>query len=288
MMFRVMNIQLGLAVLFAVASSGDLVAQAMEDTLTGKEETKFGFDTFNIEMELEGFPLLNSSSSDVFLWRNLTSEHVLAYWKDRDYKDFDVTRVHTNFVTQIRLNSDKNASLRTEIVYDQRINFTQDGPDGPLLNSNGTYRYSSDLFLRPFESDAQRYVDELQKAFDIENPVVWGGISVIPTPAPAPYEKDNGLSAGAAAGIAFGVVVACGIALFLVLAYYRTRVSRERGTRQESARDKPTAEAPTTVDTSAHHHAPSDEEEAVYSVTQASTFDSHDDDHGHNADFYFE
>lgn len=183
-------------------------------------------------MALDGFPFINATnnvtSENRTLWQTTTSDHVSTYWAARNYTDFNITTVTTNFQTQLSHFPEEDMSedsqmTGTKVVYDQQIMYTVTGPDNPILLGNETNQ--TVLFVRPFETDSQTYCDNLQKAFNITNPIFLTNFELIPfetlPPSPSSSPNDGGRGAdnnvGLSGGVIAVIVVACIAFVALVL-----------------------------------------------------------------------
>jgi hypothetical protein len=212
-------------------------------------------DLFNIAMVLDGFPFINATnnitSENRTLWQTTTSDHVSTYWAARNYTDFNITTVTTNFQTQVSHFPEDDMSENpqmtgTKVVYDQQIKYTITGKDSPILDGNETNQ--TILFVRPFETDSQKYCDNLKKVFNITNRVFMVNFELIPTPPPSPSSPPNGGGGGSdsddvvglSGGVIAVVVVVCIAFVTLVLFFglwYWTRRKEEYVKKDEFVRE---------------------------------------------------
>ena len=192
-------------------------------------------------MALDGFPFIhatnNVTSENRTLWQTTTSDFVFTYWAARNYTDFRITSIITNFVGQVNWFPPEEAvsagtlKTRTKTVYDQRIMYTITGTDNPANVWNMTNE--TFLFSWPFTTDSQRYCDNLQKVFNITNRIFMIDFLFIPfdTSSPSPTSSpsiggssggDDGVVSkeeGLGGGLIAAICVACVVFVTLVLAF---------------------------------------------------------------------
>ena len=198
-------------------------------------------ETFNNRMIFDGLPII-LNMADVQMtnmtgnqtWANITSEHVINYWRARNFTDFNITSVQTNVIDQFFepipepiVNStptDENVTW-TRMIYDQQIRYTSTGEDTPVLPGN-----DSILCVSPFRFDAQTYSDNLWKAFGTENRIqmlemaLSRPLSPEPTMAPGvptPNSPEH-METGQIVGISLGSLIAVGLISFAIV-WYTTR-----------------------------------------------------------------
>jgi hypothetical protein len=185
-------------------------------------------------------------------WTNITSEHVITYWRNRSYTNVNITSVQTNVINQFLEPTDiTTIVLRTRVIYDQQIRYTWTGPDSPLETDGD----NTTLFLRPFRTNSQPYSDELQGAFQTENrvdmlEVATAGQYIVPAspsmPSAPSTEEDN-LETLVIVAIVLGSFAAAGMILLVVVWYVTQRKPDEfvpDGSQQDIGMVPPPVEDP--------------------------------------------
>lgn len=198
-------------------------------------------EAFNNRMIFDGlpFPLMNLTvpgtnmtlANDTYC--NITSEHVITFWRARNYTQFNISGVVTLFDNQFPEPSDGiSTAFRSRVIYDQQIRYMSWGPDSPVFR---TGENSSVLFIWPFQADSQSYVDRLMKAFEnltddriymLEISQSRNQPSEVPTPAPAapiiPPQNDK-MDTPIIVAVVLGTVAAVGLILFVIIWYITRR-----------------------------------------------------------------
>jgi hypothetical protein len=219
-------------------------------------------DLFNIAMVLEGFPFINAmvneTSTNKTLWEMITSNHVSTYWAQRNYTNFNITAVTTNFQVQVSHFTDEDEEsdtatpeeIPTKVVYDQRIIYWVDDPNGPVPDLLVNATNKTILFTRPFSTDSQAYCDNLHQAFNLSDPVFMINFFLIPfetsEPASAPSSPPSGggsgntTADGLEGGVVAAIVVVCIAFVVLVLffgVWYLTHRKEEHIKQDEAVRE---------------------------------------------------
>ncbi len=228
-------------------------------------------------MDFEGLPMLqmNDSNNSIFVWENITSQHVLSYWEALPIAHVVVTNVMTQFISQVLLtesspstlnqvfNEEANATT-TRVTYDQTITFG-------ILTRQEIQNVNTDaLFTRPFTSSSQDYVNALMRAFNTTEDVVLTNMFVMlpttsPSPAPSaatPHTRkfNNGLIA----------IIVVGSVLLFVVSLVGIWLAWQKGHRHVSP-PPPPPPPPTPVATS-HAMYPEEIPSRLYSNVESSDF----------------
>lgn len=152
----------------------------------------FTVETFNNYMVFDGLPFVinitlvaNTNVTGNRTWTTITSQHILSYWQEGNYGDFNITRVVTNLFQQFpEPTSDDSSVLQTRVIYDQQIRYLSTGTDSPVNDTDD----ASVLFTEPFQpNNTQPYVDELTKAFELSSEIqlLEMGLAAPPSPPPS-------------------------------------------------------------------------------------------------------
>jgi hypothetical protein len=133
----------------------------------------------NLLLTITGLPEL--TDDDISLWQNITSAHVMTYWKD--FNRVDILSVVTELTSQLAQPGDRRlqgtVELQTGFVYNQKIVYrplTDNAPNG------------DDLFLPPFQIDKTSYASSLQQlnAHDPDIPIFIDSVSDLSIPTSFP------------------------------------------------------------------------------------------------------
>lgn len=190
-------------------------------------------ETFNNRMVFDGLPFLlnmsvvpSTNMTGNVTWTNITSEHVITYWRNRNYTTFNITSVVTNVINQFPEPINPEAGIiGSRVIYDQQIRYTSWGSGSPVSYAGN----ESVLFLWPFQFNSQPYVDRLMRAFQPPSKRIHMlDVSLARQPPPEPtmapnglppfMEPDNGkMETPMIVAIALGSVAAFGIILFILI-----------------------------------------------------------------------
>jgi hypothetical protein len=199
----------------------------------------------NVFMELEGLPSkLNPSQEKQ--WIEVTENHIWRYFDEVNEQvpgvlPVNVSRVYGTLVKTQAFTSTTDGWGRLEIEYVQAIDYGLFETEG--VNEDAI---RNQIFVTPFEYDAQSYIVDLITTWDLDEWVELVGINVGPTesPTPAPtrpptHPEDEGLSERAIRWISASIVLA---SILVVTFLFWDRHHKEKVYMQAHARDFETME----------------------------------------------
>jgi hypothetical protein len=194
-------------------------------------------ETFNNRMIFDGLPFLLNYTNVTFTnttanrtWTNITSEHVITYWQERNYTDFSITSVVTNIINQFPEPVDFITNIsRTRVIYDQQVKYTSTGPNTPVQENQTV------LGVYPFQLNSQPYSDRLWRTFATSDRIIMLEMSLSSLPPasspptlppnvqPTPESNNNKADASVVVAAVLGSIAAVGLVSFIIVWYITRR-----------------------------------------------------------------
>jgi hypothetical protein len=188
-------------------------------------------ETFNNRMIFDGLPFLLNYTNVTFTnttanrtWTNITSEHVITYWQERNYTDFSITSVVTNIINQFPEPVDFITNIsRTRVIYDQQVKYTSTGPNTPVQENQTV------LGVYPFQLNSQPYSDRLWRTFATSDRIIMLEMSLSSLPPasspptlppnvqPTPESNNNKADASVVVAAVLGSIAAVGLVSFIIV-----------------------------------------------------------------------
>jgi hypothetical protein len=203
-----------------------------------------------IEIMFINMPVL-VNDSDIFIWEEITSAHVLQYWEKQPLPVITVQQVSTELLKQekevMRRRRTQTTGDRVNYFYSQNLTY------GTLRPNSLT---EDDIFIRPFNRDESVYTIALLNSLNLplDTDLTIAAIIVIedgtPAPSPPPFTPtvppvDNPSGEGGISTVVIVVVVVVALVAFLatmLVAYNYYRRGKEQRNHEAWASEQQRAE----------------------------------------------